>query len=723
MGNSYSIGEDAKLEEGSSDSLSFSSSSGSDTLTPASPDDTYELDSFRLDAFQGKQKVTVEHPLCPKAFLFLTKRQTAFEVAAGDEQFDEEYGCPGVARDSLCSPLPKLITMQTSKERLARSLDDKDSSAASKEIADTSSLAKIGSWLSFSSMSLEQGQWPRASLVDDFTDEELALSDTRPTEISNLRDSSRPIWIVTTAALPWFTGTAVNPLLRAAYLLKHRQEEQLANAMREDVVERTGPVHLVIPWLESPDDRVALYGEDWKDATPSKQSDYIREWLETSANLPSVAHELNIHFYPARYHAALSSIFAMGDVFELLESGTDSSDSNTQRKRAICVLEEPEHLNYYRSPSSPCSYDSFYTVGIVHTNYKFYAEQHVTGVFSAPIVEAISAGLVCAYCDQIIKLSDVLQEYAKHKEVVCNVHGIRNEFFDCAPPDGNRIYFLGKLLWAKGLDQLLYLQEYFKQANGDYFPMDIFGSGPEKDEIQNAYRGFRSSFLGSLGGQSGSSSSISTMTESSEDHSFPLSKANDNADPKDSSKMSVYWASLQRRRLLRSPLPVQFLGRVDHASIGSAFKIFVNPSVSEVLCTTTAEALAMGKFVVLPEHPSNNFFKPFPNALFYNNANEFVQQLRKAQENAPEPLSDDLRHVLSWEAATERFFESAAVSEREASRRERLYGKEDRKLALLHYKLGKGRSGDVIRKVLGGGPVANQVQYQMQRQLADTPTA
>jgi len=110
----------------------------------------------------------------------------------------------------------------------------------------------------------------------------------------------RSFHVVTTAALPWMTGTAVNPLLRAVYLNQMNRKAVQAfmsisyssslDAHMNAPWEYMGTVTLVIPWLIHRADRQELYGLKYTFDSPSEQESYIRSWLEISAKVPLEAH-------------------------------------------------------------------------------------------------------------------------------------------------------------------------------------------------------------------------------------------------------------------------------------------------------------------------------------------------------------------------------------------------------------------------------------------------
>ena len=529
--------------------------------------------------------------------------------------------------------------------------------------------------------------------------------EARPGVITRASDLSRPdrrIWVVTTASLPWRTGTAVNPLLRALYLTRGRKKHS---------------VTLLVPWLESTASQEKLYGrvfrnqneqEEWvreycrhrAECTGKKDklsaNDHIRKVSNSHCNLsirPLAEEEenLRIRFYEGFYEESFGSIFPKVDIVSLVPAG----------EADVAILEEPEHLNWFRVPSAASDNDAtgdgplgwaqkfHHSVGILHTNYDAYLRQYAgmgTSVVAAPALNGLSSLVVRAYCRRVIRLSDALPSLDTLKELTCNVHGVRNEFFDTqrARRDGQvqvdaresdtKVYFIGKLIFAKGFDDVLQLQEKVREVSGKYFAIDIYGGGKDQNAIQRSFLGRKQTddadreeldggnrqaadifcdtrslrekvwenedaaeitsatradsddeavggnlsdegnpLLGVLGELSSQALGVGAETadasyqllETSVRTVFGRSKKKEGVEEDDSKSNPMALIPRQAQyKWRRDPIPARFTGVVDHIALRGIPEryIFLNMSKSEVLCTTTAEALAMGKFVIIPKH-------------------------------------------------------------------------------------------------------------------------
>ena len=85
---------------------------------------------------------------------------------------------------------------------------------------------------------------------------------------SDIKNCHRRICVVTTAALPWRTGTAVNPILRALYLTRGRPKHF---------------VSLVIPWCPNETDRQLTLGTDHSFCNQQEQEAWIRSFCRDRA--------------------------------------------------------------------------------------------------------------------------------------------------------------------------------------------------------------------------------------------------------------------------------------------------------------------------------------------------------------------------------------------------------------------------------------------------------
>ncbi|CAA7396853.1 unnamed protein product [Spirodela intermedia] len=369
------------------------------------------------------------------------------------------------------------------------------------------------------------------------------------------------------------TGTAVNPLFRAAFMARSEKQN----------------VTLLVPWLCKSDQEL-VYPNSMTFDSPEEQEAYIRSWLEERVGFKS---KFKISFYPGKFQKERRSILPAGDTSQFISS----------KEADIAILEEPEHLNWYHHGKRWT--DKFnYVVGVVHTNYLEYIKREKNGALQAFFVKHINNWVTQVYCHKVLRLSAATQDLPK--SVVCNVHGVNPKFLKV----GEKVaaerelgqqafskgaYFLGKMVWAKGYRELIDLLSKHR-SDLDDFKLDVFGNGEDSHEVQSAAR--------------------------------------------------------------KLELNINFLKGRDHADDSlHGYKVFINPSVSDVLCTATAEALAMGKFVICADHPSNNFFKGFPNCLTYRTSEDFVARVKEALASEPRPLTAEQRYNLSWDAATQRFME------------------------------------------------------------------
>ncbi|KAL9425448.1 hypothetical protein AB3S75_032412 [Citrus x aurantiifolia] len=463
----------------------------------------------------------------------------------------------GVKRD-LCDKIVESLCSKRKEQLLLRSIAGGECSVLENDNINDELDLRIASVLQSTGHHYEGGFWT------DFGKDDLS-------------DKKRNVAIVTTASLPWMTGTAVNPLFRAAYLAKTEQQN----------------VTLLVPWLCKSDQELVYPNVTF--CSPEEQENYMRNWLEERVGFKA---DFKISFYPGKFSKERRSIIPAGDTSQFIPS----------KDADIAILEEPEHLNWYHHGKRWT--DKFnHVVGVVHTNYLEYIKREKNGALQAFFVKHINNWVTRAYCDKVLRLSAATQDLPK--SVICNVHGVNPKFLQIGEKvatdreQGQQAfskgaYFLGKMVWAKGYRELIDLLAKHKN-DLDGFKLDVFGNGEDAYEVQSAAK--------------------------------------------------------------RLDLNLNFQKGRDHADDSlHGYKVFINPSISDVLCTATAEALAMGKFVICADHPSNEFFRSFPNCLTYKTSEDFVARVKEALANDPQPLTPEQRYNLSWEAATQRFIEYSELN-------------------------------------------------------------
>jgi len=360
--------------------------------------------------------------------------------------------------------------------------------------------------------------------------------------------------IITTAALPWLTGPAINAVERAAGLAR-----------------RGHRVDLYIPWITRECDRRAFYGPDHVFDTVDDQV----AWITKTALPGSCAALVAIKSYPAKAREGAAGRYLEPN-YVLKPLDLTPSD--------VVILEEVDRLAVFPLKSIAAHQIS---IGLRSTNYHHYiGTEDIRDVFRAAGARTflyLSETLPRRLVTRVFTLSEGHRFGATERFLP--LVGVRDVFFSGGEVgEKSGAYFAGALSPAKNVDDLLSVA-----AHPDVGRIDVYGEGGARDRLEREARRRGVSLV------------------------FHGARAR-------------LWADAARH------------------------KVFVNPSVSELYSTTTAEALAMGNAVVVPDHICYAPFKRFANCHCYADIGDLpglVARVLAEPLRPPGPVED-----LSWDSVT-----------------------------------------------------------------------
>ncbi|SHN09944.1 hypothetical protein SAMN05444272_4084 [Roseibium suaedae] len=368
--------------------------------------------------------------------------------------------------------------------------------------------------------------------------------------------------VATTAALPWMTGPAFISLWQACGLaaLGYR-------------------VTYLLPWL-SEKSQIGLWGEQRFEDFEAQVEWLAREARDlTGLTLPECQP------YSAAYSRAMGSIVPMEDVFRAVPP------------TRCLVANEPEHLSWYPLSRGRNAARADRTIGLSMTDYDTYIRMSglPMGRPLSKLVSYLHGDAIRRRIDLPLSLSPALSLPGVTMAVE-RVTGVMPAYAKAPAVQASDqgIYFLGALIWEKGLADLVEI------ARRSGLAMDVIGSGPDEEAVKVLAQdqGANLRFLG----------------------------AN-----------RRFWSDI------------------------GPYRVMVNPSRSEVLCTATADALVAGRHVVLPDCPGNLPFKAYPNAHFYDDLDGAVSALQSALQVLPEDPAA-IRKDFDWMSACRRLAELGGLT-------------------------------------------------------------